>query len=620
MSKIDFSKKMSNVIEQKINSLVNLNYKEFLKKDEYFELALCLAYLTLSKEKIIDKELKNPKRLDRLTKHVPTIDIDTLFSQGFSNQMPIIINAKEDNNLWILDNIRDSIMHEMLEIDEVKKCLVIKNNYYDRDLECEIPFSWIIDYAKYDILSKKISDNYKIKGFYYNKYKKDNSYLNTKKEISNTILYSVHITGNKFNIKNVENRVKEIFDECSLIEIDEKIIEQYQEEINTNKKNYNNKYLISFYYACDIVKNKISKEFPDITLDLYISERKNNLINQSAKKIASYYKNYDLLYTQLNELIKPKGIVLLNYLTSIIENLSADVKNIKADTTEEKMCVINSILTTEKKQYNSLHDIWNDFYKTINILRTICINTYGICTLVINNNDLYKQYYEKNNNDISDLCTVAYTNQDYLECARNKKRIILDILEQEIKLFERQKQLQNCTKEEDILKLKTIVNTNLNKINQLKQELNNLEKNINFVPYINYNNYSPKRNNEISNSINNYYDHFHKSQTIEGKKKIKKSISKILDIKIEEDMKYIYRYCNNSNEIIEIIRNSLSHIGRINIIQDSFSQTKIIFNDYDNNHIHSGAVIMPYNDFLKLLKDPLKETNEKKNIKTLTVK
>lgn len=615
MSKIDFSQKMSSVMEHKINSLESLNYNEFLKKNEYFELALCLAYLTLSKEKIIDKELKNPKRLDRLTKHVPTIDIDALFNQGFSNQMPIIINAKEDNNLWILDNIRDSIMHEMLEIDEVKKCLIIKNDYYDRDLECEIPFSWIIDYAKYDILSKKISDNYKFKGFYYNKNKKDNSYLNTKKEILNTILYIVHITGNKFNIKNVENRINEILDECSLIEIDEKTIEQYQEQINTNKKHYNNKYLTSFYYAVNIVKNKISKEFPDITLEIYISERKNNLISQASRKIANYYKNYDLLYNELNEFIKPKGITLLNNLTSIIENLGVEEKNASNNTTREKMCLMSSILTGEKRQYKSLNDLYNEFHKIFNTLRTICINAYGICTLVINNNSLYKQYYE--NNNISSLHTTVYTHQEYLECEKKRKDIILDILDQEIKLFDNQTQLEKCTKTKGVLYLKSSISNILNKKAQLKQDLNDLEKNINFIPYINYSNYNSERNNEISTSLNNYYNHFQKAKTIEGKKKVKKVISKILEIKKEEEKKYIYRHCSNADEVIEIIRNSLSHIGRINIIQDVSNQIKIIFNDYDNNHNHSGTVVMEYNEFLDLLSSPLSVDKEKKNLKTL---
>ncbi|MBE6152613.1 MAG: hypothetical protein E7166_00085 [Firmicutes bacterium] len=619
MSKVDFSKKMSTIIENKIDALENLNYNEFLKKDDYFELALCLAYLTLSKEKIIDKELKNPRRLDRLKKHVPTIDIDALFSQGFSDKMPIISNSKEDNNLWILDNIRDSIMHEMLEIDEIKKCLVIKNDYYDRDLECEIPFSWIVDYAKYDILGKKISNKYTFKGFYYNKNKKNYSYLNTKKEILNTILYSVNITGNKFNIKKIEKRIAEIFKECSLNNIDEKIIKKYKNQININKKHYNEKYLISFYYAADTVKNKISQEFPDITLDIYINERKNNLINQASRKLANYYTSYDLLCSGLNELIKPKGIILLNYLTSIIENLGSGVKDINT-TTKEKMCLINSILTNEKKQYSSLNDIYNEFYRTLNILRMICINTYGICTLVINNSHLYKKYYEKSNNDILESCTIAYTNQDYLENAKKRKKIILDILEQEIKLFEKQTQLNKCTNIKGAVSLKICINSILNNKNLLEQQLCDLEKNINFVPYINYNNYNSERINEISSTINNYFNHFFKCQTVKGKKKVKKVISKILDIKIEEETKYIYRYCNNSNEVIEIIRNCLSHIGRINIIQDDYNEAKVIFNDYDNNHIHSGTVVMPYKQFIKVLNYPLSKTDENKNLKTLTIK
>lgn len=163
----------------------------------------------------------------------------------------------------------------------------------------------------------------------------------------------------------------------------------------------------------------------------------------------------------------------------------------------------------KKKQYSSLNDMYNEFYKNLNILRTICINTFGISTLVINNNDLYKQYYEKNNS-IQSFFTMAYTNHDYLVIAKDHKKIILDILEQELK---------------------------------------DIEKNINFVPFIYYNNYDSKRNQELTSTLNNYFNHFQKSRTVDGKKKVKKVISKILDLKIEEEKKYVYRYCNNSDEI-----------------------------------------------------------------------
>ena len=35
-----------------------------------------------------------------------------------------ILYAKENNNLWILDNIRDSIMHGVFDIDEKRKCFL----------------------------------------------------------------------------------------------------------------------------------------------------------------------------------------------------------------------------------------------------------------------------------------------------------------------------------------------------------------------------------------------------------------------------------------------------------------------------------------------------------------
>ena len=118
MSKLTFSKQINESILRKLSALENLNFEEFMKKDEYFELALSIAYLTLSKEKIIEKDINNPKRLERLTKRVYTKDIDQIFKNGFSKEMPTISNSDEEDNTWILDNIRDSIMHEALEIDE----------------------------------------------------------------------------------------------------------------------------------------------------------------------------------------------------------------------------------------------------------------------------------------------------------------------------------------------------------------------------------------------------------------------------------------------------------------------------------------------------------------------
>ena len=73
----------------------------FFSNDENFILALCLSYMTLSKEKIIDKDMKNKDRMARLTQMVDTSEINKVFTPGFEEEMPTITYAKEHNNLWI---------------------------------------------------------------------------------------------------------------------------------------------------------------------------------------------------------------------------------------------------------------------------------------------------------------------------------------------------------------------------------------------------------------------------------------------------------------------------------------------------------------------------------------
>lgn len=178
MSKANFSKNINDAIKNKLSALENIKPNYFFEKNEYFELALCLSYMTLSKEKIIKKEMKNNKRLDRITKRIDENEINKLFDPSFNNEIPIIINSKENDRSWILDNIRDSIMHGVFEVDEDKKCFIINNEQYDRELEAEIPFSWFIAYAKNDILKKKLLNKYTVKGFYSNKEKINKKHFN----------------------------------------------------------------------------------------------------------------------------------------------------------------------------------------------------------------------------------------------------------------------------------------------------------------------------------------------------------------------------------------------------------------------------------------------------------
>lgn len=606
MSKLEFSKNVKETMIKKINALENLDYEEFMKKDEYFELVLCLAYLTLSKEKIIEKDMKNPNRLERLTKYVYTKDIDDVFSNGFSSEMPKIFNAKEYNNLWILDNIRDSIMHEVIEIDEERKCIIIKNNQYDRDLNAEIPFSWIIDYAKYDILSKKIKDKYTVKGFFYNEQKRDIHYFNTRKEIFSTILYTAHISGTQINIKEIENRIEELFKEYSSIKIDETKKEKYQKEVLEYNQLYSENYLISFLYARDMIKEIITKEYPNINIDIYISKRKDELAKNASRSLPSYYKHYDLMHKQFNDLVKPKGISLLNYISNIIEKLGTTEP---PKTIDEKKNFINYILTGELTEYKELNDIYASYLKGVNILRIICLHTFGTSSLVINNNDTYKPYYESMT--ASDLNLTAYTRQRYIDFANQRKKLELDALEQDIKLFEKQSQLNKCRDIKGIIKLKKDITNIKNEKEKIQKQIDNLAETLQFKAHINYYNQDINREIEIKLILDEYYKHFYNAKTKEGKKKVKKVISKLLDTKIEEESKYIYGCIEEMSEVLTVIRNSISHIGRINVTTNDNVHIAIILNDYDNQNNHTGAVIGKYQSIIDLLSYPFEKTEIK---------
>ena len=314
MSRKSFSQEIDQMMYRKTKSLELGYYNDFFKKDEYFELVLCLAYMTLSKEKIIKKDMKDNRKLERLTKMVSTQDIDLLFDSSFCSDVPRILDAEVFDNTWILDNIRDSIMHGMFEIDEERKCFIIDNDYFDRKLKAEVPFSWFISYAKNDILSKKKLDKCTIKGFYYNIGKQKKRRFDTGMEAKSHILYIVDIEGSKVNVRDVERRVKELFEECSKRFVTDEEVLNYKDVIAKEKFKYGDKYFVSFCMAKDYVKEQIEKEFPGTSVKIHIDNRKARTVNKIRKINPPVCPGYDLLFNKLNSSIGKKSDLLLQYI------------------------------------------------------------------------------------------------------------------------------------------------------------------------------------------------------------------------------------------------------------------------------------------------------------------
>lgn len=602
MSKESFSKKVNELMYLKFKSLEYEHLDYFFKKDENFELVLCLAYMTLSKEKIIKKDMKNTNRIERLTQMVDTAEIDKVFKEGFADKMPEIYFAQENNNLWILDNIRDSIMHGVFDIDEENECFIINNTQHDRQLSAKIPFSWFIAYAKNDILSKKIADKYTISHFYYNNNKKYKRDFNANKEVINNILYKVNITGNKFNVKDIEKRIVELFDLYSSDKISDELIENYRDKINLEPIKYNEKYLVSFYIAQEKVKEQIEKEFDGVSVKIFINSNKHKLSNKAERKLLKKYPNYDLMFIELERLVAPKSNQLLKCISNIIENID-NINNIdlQNDSTYNLNLLNKYVYGDSKDFFNkyTLKILSNDIIKT---LKQISLISHGLSTLVINHENLYSKHFT--DVDPKSYNIFGISKKDYLDFAQKRKVLILKILDIDILLFDKNKQLNNCTNESIKEKIQSIIDDLENSKQLLEKELTILSQEIDSRIYIKRNEVDVQKKENLIINFNAFFQHFEQANNTKDKKQIKKIIGNLFDAEIEENSKYTYCYCKNMDEVLTIIRNCFSHIGRITFGKNNGHDTIINLNDYDNNNEKSGEVTCRYFDLIKLLGTP----------------
>lgn len=603
MSKKSFSQEIDKLMYRKTKSLENGYYDDFFSKSEYFELVLCLAYMTLSKEKIIKKDMRDNRRLERLTRMVSTQDIDLLFDSSFCSDVPKIIASEESDKTWILDNIRDSIMHGMFEIDEERKCFIIDNDYFDRTLKAEVPFSWFISYAKNDILSKKKLDKCTIKGFYYNIGKQKKRRFEPGMEAKSHILYIVDVEGSKVNVRNVERRVKELFEECSRKFITDDDVLNYKDVIAKEKFKYGDKYFVSFCMAKDYVKEQIEKEFPGTNVRIHIDNRKGRTVNRIRKNNPLVCPGYDLLFDRLNSSIGKKSDLLLQYITNMIENLDS-VSNVEIEkmSDADRTDFISKLL----KGHNINCITWRDTSichdENVKILRSICLNVYGLATLVLNHEDLYnKHFLDKSPFEFN---IKSYATKPFLEYMGEQRKLVLDYLEQEITIFDDDLALKTCTNPKGVeFRTRRMMQAEKKREN-LREKMCNLQNEVHFEKFIDLDSYNSEADEILIDKIYELYEHFCKATTVQAKRDIKKAIGEYMIEMTKIRSNYIYGYCRSMEEALVIIRNAFSHIGRIYVGKERFKNTTIILNDFDIDGKKSGAVMCPYFDLINLLRNP----------------
>ena len=593
MHSSNYSNIIGNLMNMKSSELSNYAMGLFLEKDENFELALSLAYLTLSKEKIIEKDFKNNNRLSRLTSKVEESEIEKVFAPGFCPEMPNIIMAEETNKVWLLDDIRDSIMHGHSKFDMDNKVILINNTMFNRKLVAEIPFSWLIAYAKSDILNKRMADKYVVRNFYRNDYKKNYKYLNTKREIEENILYSVYVFGDTFNTSVIENRIKELFEKFSKDPIDQD--ESYTFNANDLKK-YHVNYLTSFKNACKNVEAEMKKEFPNLNVQIYKSDRKHKLSNKLTKRLPGHFNNYDLMIDYFNSVISSKEKSLLNCISNILLNLDSESLNNVDDANILHKLIYGKDLIADK-----INDIYNARENDSNTLREICLSVYGISLLVINDSSIYSDDFL--NMNPKEFKLNAYEKQPYMDYLIRKKKNIMDVLEKEIQLFSYSEQLSKCTNSEGKAKINNNINSLENEISSLCKDYDNYIRNFHYNIFFNTPEYEDERekSHKLKSELDLLCGDFQVAPDVLSKKEIRKNIGLKLDEVIEEEMIYTYVECNTMKDALVIIRNSLAHVGRITVRDNKNFYKMVYFNDYDNDRKKSGMVVTEYNNLMKIL-------------------
>lgn len=614
MSKKSFSQEIDHIMYRKIKSLENSYYNDFFNKDEYFELVLCLAYMTLSKEKIIKKDMKDNRRLERLTRMVPTVDIDMLFDNSFCSDMPRIFEAQEMDNTWILDNIRDSIMHGMFDIDEERKCFVINNDYFDRKLKAEVPFSWFIAYAKNDILSKKVLDKCTVKGFYYNIGKENKRSFESRNEAIHHILYIVNIEGKRVNVRDVERRVKELFDEASKRIVTDEEVHLYESRIKAEKFKYSDKYLVSFYMASDYVKEQIEKEFPGTNVRIHIDNRKARVVNKFEKNSPPRYSHYDLLFEKLNDSVGKKSELLLQYISNMIEGLDS-VSSLDFDNMNEtdRVNTISKLLKDNKTLYTGWKNVSFCHEDNMKILRSICLNVYGLATLVMNHEDLYNDYFLNQSPAAYNL--MAYSTKRFIDFATEERKLILQYLDQEITMFDDSEALKTCTNPKGIEFRTTRLEKAKKERNRIGEAIRELPNTMKFERYINQEIFNGEEYEKLIHEVDILYDHFDKATSIDEKLVWKKAIGDYLNEIMEIQSNYMYGYCRNMDEVLVIIRNAFSHIGRMYVGKDYLEDTVLILNDFDTDGKKTGAVVCRYFNLISMLRNPLFDDEKVEEVK-----
>jgi len=400
---------------QIVDSIIRQDMIDFKNTDfSYFFMISIIAKFIIYKEEIW---IKN-KRTKSIATSFPRDILDGLVFKGeFTDpklsihykkkqitykhnpiQIDDILEAKEHDSVWIIDNIRDSFAHGHFYIDIENKKIIIENNFEDRRLKCQMDFGTFS-------MFEELTNLERIGGY-------------TNQTLKTSIIFSSYnSTGGYQKLEN-EHQVRQML-QNELLPIYYEVTECRETDSGAR---YND--LIGFYnFVSDLLDNFLRKNKTDIpfeALEKKINEYiNNNMHNYTVKlhaeflddgtinKVIGFIKEDKDFY---NHSAKTQNEIIKSIVSGLIihedYSLERGIHNINSF-----FSLIVSLQSTNDEYYKKLYRFWtyNFLHSFIEEQRLANLFILGINNFVSNKESIYDKFFD----DYSEFDISNFHYQDY---------------------------------------------------------------------------------------------------------------------------------------------------------------------------------------------------------------
>ena len=474
-------------------------------------------------------------------------------------QIAKIFKGKENDSVWIIDNIRDSIAHGHFYIDFDNQKIFIKNNHEDRLLHCSINFELFF------VLNELITEE-RIGGY------------SDRQLTTPPILYREH-----YNTPNTLSSIKNEQElhyllQNGFVALYCKVIDSKETDENKKYKdltdfyNYNLRLVQKFFNkyqgskSIDIMKiykkdiqNYINTKMKNYTIEIHSEHIDSN----TTKKIIEYIKEQPSFYTRD---LYHQGLILHEILKSVISNEKITIERGVMEFAE--LYSLNALRYTETNK-KRLDEIDGLIFSNVNSFKEnkklASLFILGINNFVCYKESIYDKYFDDYNEfDISNFDYQDYSAYNKLfksltvknDDLRNTNNTLIKNIESKNKLK------SNLDKAPD--DKKQIIQNNINKVDNLINDVNDKINNL---------------THEILN-INNLIDSH----------------------ETDSNGNYVN---NNNKSFFNHLRNAFAH-NNVSYLDDRIVYNrKILLEDYDDNGILTFRCTCRYYDLVKLFNDNL---------------